>query len=81
MARSRLVDLSDGRCNSSSAEAGVIIAITAHGSTPPVGGMHYHRQRWSNHYCTHQGSEIPLTYPAASPLRARGAPQWNPNLL
>ncbi|GBM17173.1 hypothetical protein AVEN_47581-1 [Araneus ventricosus] len=76
LARSRLLYLSDGRCNGSSAEAGVIVAITGHGLTPRVGGTHYHRQRASLcHYCTHQRSEIPLTYPAASHLRTCGAPQ------
>ncbi|GBN38277.1 hypothetical protein AVEN_219718-1 [Araneus ventricosus] len=29
--------LSDGHCNSSSAEAGVLMAITGHGPTPPGG--------------------------------------------
>ncbi|GBM34884.1 Thymosin beta [Araneus ventricosus] len=58
--------LSDGRCNSSSAEAGVLVAIASHGSTLPVGGTH------PSHYCTHQGSEIPLTYPAAAHSRTYG---------
>ncbi|GBN17027.1 hypothetical protein AVEN_109522-1 [Araneus ventricosus] len=37
--------LSDGRCNSSSPEAGVLTAISGCGPTPPEGGTHYHRQR------------------------------------
>ncbi|GBL72721.1 hypothetical protein AVEN_127956-1, partial [Araneus ventricosus] len=52
--RSRPVYLSGG-------EAGVLMAVADHISTPPVGGRHYHRQRASpNHYCTHQGSETRL---------------------
>ncbi|GBN81187.1 hypothetical protein AVEN_19523-1 [Araneus ventricosus] len=59
IARSHSAYLSDGRCNSSSAEAGVLTAITVHGPTPPRGGMHCHRQRVSpNYYCTHQGDWI-----------------------
>ncbi|GBN21510.1 hypothetical protein AVEN_218894-1 [Araneus ventricosus] len=65
--------LSDGRCNSSSDKPGVLMAIKGHGSTLPVGGMRYHRQRVSpRYYCTHQGSEIPLTYRGT-----RGAVQWD----
>ncbi|GBL77925.1 hypothetical protein AVEN_143259-1 [Araneus ventricosus] len=68
--------LSDGRCNSSSTEAGVLTAITRHGPTPPEGGTHYHRQRASpSHYCTLRGSKNPLSYPAASYPCIRGAPQ------
>ncbi|GBM33992.1 hypothetical protein AVEN_166425-1 [Araneus ventricosus] len=64
IARSRPVYLSDSSCNSSSAEAGVLIG---HGLIPPVGSTHYHRKRTSpSHYCTHQGSETPLTSLAAS---------------
>ncbi|GBM11954.1 hypothetical protein AVEN_249442-1, partial [Araneus ventricosus] len=33
--------LSGGRCSSSSAEAGIITAITGQGPTPPEGGTHY----------------------------------------
>ncbi|GBM37003.1 hypothetical protein AVEN_31853-1 [Araneus ventricosus] len=74
--RSHLVYLSDVLCNSSSAEKGVLMAITGHSPTPTVGGKHYHRQRASpNHYCTHQGSETPLNYPAISHPRTHGAPQ------
>ncbi|GBL73428.1 hypothetical protein AVEN_159435-1 [Araneus ventricosus] len=69
-------ETSDGRCNCSSAETGVLVAITDHGPTLPVGGTHYHRQKGSpSHYCTHQGSETPLTYPVASHSRTRGATQ------
>ncbi|GBM04419.1 hypothetical protein AVEN_35592-1 [Araneus ventricosus] len=78
LAQSRSVYLSDGRCNSSSAEAGVLVAIVDHGPTPPVGGTHYHRHWESpNHYFTHQGSETPLTYAAASHPRTRGALKWD----
>ncbi|GBN81056.1 Mariner Mos1 transposase [Araneus ventricosus] len=59
IARSHPAYLSDGRCNSSSAEAGVLTAIKGNGPTPPRGGMHCHRQRVSpNYYCTHQGDWI-----------------------
>ncbi|GBM96632.1 hypothetical protein AVEN_15665-1 [Araneus ventricosus] len=34
--------LNDSRCNSSSIEAGVLVAITGHGPNPPVGGTYYH---------------------------------------
>ncbi|GBM72868.1 hypothetical protein AVEN_199122-1 [Araneus ventricosus] len=37
--------LSNGRYNNSSAEAGILMAITVHGPSPPVSGTHYHRQR------------------------------------
>ncbi|GBM68217.1 hypothetical protein AVEN_96142-1 [Araneus ventricosus] len=57
-----------------SAEAGVLVAITDHCSTPPVGGTYYHwRRDPSPHYCTPRRSEIPLTYAAASHPRTRGA--------
>ncbi|GBN16763.1 hypothetical protein AVEN_145095-1 [Araneus ventricosus] len=73
LARSSAVYLSDGRCNSSSAEAGVLTAIIVHGPTPPVGGTHYHQKRASpNHYCIHHGRETPVTYPAASHPPTRG---------
>ncbi|GBM02768.1 hypothetical protein AVEN_40834-1 [Araneus ventricosus] len=77
-ARSRSVHLSDGRCSSSSAETGVLMTITGHGPIAPVGGTHYHRQRANpNYYCSYQGSETPLTYPAASHPRTRGVPKWD----
>ncbi|GBM22648.1 hypothetical protein AVEN_144434-1 [Araneus ventricosus] len=69
--------LSDGGCNCSSAEAGVLMAITSHGPTTPEGGANYHRQRASlSHYCTHQRNETPLTHPAGFHLCIRGALQW-----
>ncbi|GBM17461.1 hypothetical protein AVEN_193757-1 [Araneus ventricosus] len=37
--------LNDSRCNRSSTEAGVPVAITGHAPTPPVGGTYYH-WRW-----------------------------------
>ncbi|GBM00748.1 hypothetical protein AVEN_74492-1 [Araneus ventricosus] len=46
-------NLSDSRCNSSSTEAGVLVAITGHGLTPPEGGTYY---RW-------WGQRPPLLYP------------------
>ncbi|GBL87402.1 hypothetical protein AVEN_118346-1 [Araneus ventricosus] len=74
--------LSDCRCNSSSADFRVLVAITSHSPIPPVEGTHYHRQRASpSHYCTHQGSETPLTYPVASHPRTRGAPQWDSKIV
>ncbi|GBN21115.1 hypothetical protein AVEN_49215-1 [Araneus ventricosus] len=49
--------------NSSSAEAGVLVAFTDHDPTPSVRGTHYHRQRENrSYYYTHQGSEITLTF-------------------
>ncbi|GBL75957.1 hypothetical protein AVEN_234282-1 [Araneus ventricosus] len=42
--RSRPAHLNDSHCNSSSSEAGILVALTGHGSTPPVGGTHYYRQ-------------------------------------
>ncbi|GBM02589.1 hypothetical protein AVEN_143963-1, partial [Araneus ventricosus] len=55
--------------------AGVLVAITGHGSTPPVEGTHYQWQ-WESpsDCCTHQGSKTPLTSPAVSHPRTRGAP-------
>ncbi|GBN54664.1 hypothetical protein AVEN_258112-1, partial [Araneus ventricosus] len=72
-ARSRLLYLSDGPCNTSKAEAEVLMAITGHGPTP-----HYHRQRASpSRYCTHQDSETPPTYPVTSHPRTLSALQWD----
>ncbi|GBM09576.1 hypothetical protein AVEN_29428-1 [Araneus ventricosus] len=34
--------VNDNHCSSSSTEAGVLVAITGHGPTPPVGGTYYH---------------------------------------
>ncbi|GBL87461.1 hypothetical protein AVEN_118393-1 [Araneus ventricosus] len=60
------MQLNDSRCNSSSAEAGVLVDITGHGQTPPARDTHSHQQRANpSHYCTHQGSETPLNFPAA----------------
>ncbi|GBO20092.1 hypothetical protein AVEN_54750-1 [Araneus ventricosus] len=71
----RLVQQNVSRCNRSSAETRVLLAITGHETIPPVGGTHCYRH-WAipSNCCTHQGSEIPFTYPAASQLRTRGAP-------
>ncbi|GBM58630.1 hypothetical protein AVEN_265671-1, partial [Araneus ventricosus] len=70
-----LVHLSDGHCNCSNAEARVLMSITGHGPNSRVGGSHYHRQRVNpTHYFTHQESDTPLTYPAASHPLTRGAP-------
>ncbi|GBM98709.1 hypothetical protein AVEN_117117-1 [Araneus ventricosus] len=52
--------LNDSRCNSSSTEAGVLMAITRHGSTPPEGG-HWLGDPAPRHRYTPRGSEIPLT--------------------
>ncbi|GBL93757.1 hypothetical protein AVEN_166794-1 [Araneus ventricosus] len=76
--QSRPVHLSDSL--GSSVEAGVLMAITGHGPTSPVGGTHYRRQRASSiqpYYCTHQGGETPLTYPVAFHPCTRGVPQWD----
>ncbi|GBL94261.1 hypothetical protein AVEN_16788-1 [Araneus ventricosus] len=71
----RPVYLNDGRCNSSNAEARVLVAISGHSPTPPVEGTHYRPQKASSsHYCNHQESETSLTYPACHP-RTRGVPQ------
>ncbi|GBM12947.1 hypothetical protein AVEN_164002-1 [Araneus ventricosus] len=73
MARNRPAYLSDGCCNSSIAETGVLVAITDHGPTPPVGGIHYHRRRASlSPHFTYQGNDTPLTYRTASQPRTRG---------
>ncbi|GBN69385.1 hypothetical protein AVEN_170432-1 [Araneus ventricosus] len=79
LARSRPVQPNHSRCYNSSAEAGILVAITGHGPTPPVGGTYYHQQ-WASpsHYCTHQGSDTPLTYPAVS---HRGASPGNQRLV
>ncbi|GBO43438.1 hypothetical protein AVEN_263244-1 [Araneus ventricosus] len=51
--KSRLVYLSDSRCDSSSAEAGVQMAITDHGSDYSRRRHELHRQRARpSHYCT-----------------------------
>ncbi|GBL97904.1 hypothetical protein AVEN_127013-3-2, partial [Araneus ventricosus] len=44
LCKSHPVYLSDGRCNSSSAETGVLMAITGYSPTQFVGGTQYHRQ-------------------------------------
>ncbi|GBM55554.1 hypothetical protein AVEN_105086-1 [Araneus ventricosus] len=62
--------LSDGRCNSSSAEAGVLVRISGHDPIPAEGGTHYQRQNASPiRYCTHHRSETPLAHPMASHSR------------
>ncbi|GBL83305.1 hypothetical protein AVEN_110630-1 [Araneus ventricosus] len=72
--RSRSVYPRDGRSNSSIAEAGVLMAITGHGPTPPEGGMHYYRQTASpNHYYHVQERKPAYLSPAVSHPRARGA--------
>ncbi|GBN12810.1 hypothetical protein AVEN_253846-1 [Araneus ventricosus] len=77
VARIRPLHLKGSLCDSSSDETGVLISTTCHGLTSPVVSTHYHRQRVSpNHYCIHQGSETPFTYPPASHPRTRGTCQW-----
>ncbi|GBM62275.1 hypothetical protein AVEN_264138-1 [Araneus ventricosus] len=72
MMLSHAVHLNGSRCNSSSAEAGILLAITGHVPTPPVGGMLYHRHRASpKHFYSLQGSETLLTSPATSDPRTR----------
>ncbi|GBL89739.1 hypothetical protein AVEN_104677-1 [Araneus ventricosus] len=67
--------VNDSLCNSSSTEAGVLMAITGHGPAPPEGDRHYHLR--SNTTLTFsvpaKRSENPLAYPAASDPRTRGA--------
>ncbi|GBM82816.1 hypothetical protein AVEN_37276-1 [Araneus ventricosus] len=67
--------LNDSRCDNSSAEAGVLMAITGHNPTAPVEGTHYHR-KWviPSHYRSQQGSETPFSYPAASHPHIHGVP-------
>ncbi|GBN13202.1 hypothetical protein AVEN_242435-1 [Araneus ventricosus] len=48
LARNRPMHLSDSRCDSSSAEAEVLMALTGNGPTPPEGDTYYHRQRASS---------------------------------
>ncbi|GBM43692.1 hypothetical protein AVEN_26559-1 [Araneus ventricosus] len=57
------------RCYSSSTEIGVLIAYhqtTARSLQKEVRAITGGRQHTPNHYCTHQGSEILLTYTAVS---------------
>ncbi|GBO31096.1 hypothetical protein AVEN_9226-1 [Araneus ventricosus] len=61
----------------SETEFGVPTAITGHGPTSAEGGTSHHRNGGNSiphRYFTHQGSENPLTYPAASHPRTRYAP-------
>ncbi|GBL79677.1 hypothetical protein AVEN_18217-1 [Araneus ventricosus] len=72
LVRIRPMHLNDSRCDSSSAEAGVLMTIADHGPTPPVGGTHNHRQSASpKHYCTMypSGKRDPVSHP-----RTRSAP-------
>ncbi|GBN76370.1 hypothetical protein AVEN_254201-1, partial [Araneus ventricosus] len=71
-------NLNNCRCNSSSTEALVLMAITGHGPTPPEGGTYYQLKEGSQlsiHVPTSR-REDPLTYPAASHPRIRGALSW-----
>ncbi|GBN70069.1 hypothetical protein AVEN_233062-1 [Araneus ventricosus] len=67
--------LNDSRCNSSSTEAGVLMAISGHGPTPPEGGSYCN---WRvdldpHHYYTHR-QERESAY-LSSGIRTRGAPK------
>ncbi|GBM71892.1 hypothetical protein AVEN_238541-1 [Araneus ventricosus] len=56
---------------------GVLKAITGYATTPPEGGTSRHPSGGNStphHNYTHQGSETPLTYQAASHPRIRGVP-------
>ncbi|GBM06115.1 hypothetical protein AVEN_265173-1 [Araneus ventricosus] len=58
----------DSHCNGSSTEAGVLVVITGHDPTPPVGGTYYHWREVTRPpplLCPRR-SEIPLTYLADS---------------
>ncbi|GBN91528.1 hypothetical protein AVEN_81825-1 [Araneus ventricosus] len=48
LARSRPMHLNDSRCDGSSVKADILMAITGHGPTYPVGGTHYQRQKVSD---------------------------------
>ncbi|GBM69130.1 hypothetical protein AVEN_6361-1 [Araneus ventricosus] len=63
--------LSEHRCNSSSAEAGVLLAFTGHGPTSPESGTHYHGRG--------QAQTIIVPTMEARPrfLIRRGVPQWD----
>ncbi|GBN83308.1 hypothetical protein AVEN_142335-1, partial [Araneus ventricosus] len=61
--------LNDSLYNSSSTEAGELVAITCHGPTPHVGNAYHH---WRGNQPPRR-SEIPLTYPTASHPRICGA--------
>ncbi|GBM08707.1 hypothetical protein AVEN_52780-1 [Araneus ventricosus] len=67
--------VNNSRCNSSSSETGVLVAVTGHGPTPP-GGVHTITGGVtpSHHYCTLRRSENLLTYLAASHPRTRCPP-------
>ncbi|GBN53893.1 hypothetical protein AVEN_107912-1 [Araneus ventricosus] len=78
----RPVYLNDSRCDSSGAEAGVLMAITGHSSDPSRRRHELYRQRARpSHYCTHRGSETQATYPEASHPCTRSAPQVGSLLL
>ncbi|GBM29124.1 hypothetical protein AVEN_40132-1 [Araneus ventricosus] len=75
---SRLVYLNDSRCDSSGAKAGDLMAITGNCSDSSRRRHELHRQRARpSHYCTHRGSEIQVTYPAASQPCTCSAPRWD----
>ncbi|GBN58446.1 hypothetical protein AVEN_194677-1, partial [Araneus ventricosus] len=84
LARNRSGYLSDGRYNSSSAEVGVLMAITGHSPTPPEGGMHYDRGQAPAIIVSTSRGENPVTCMAAShphtrvvPSRLEGDPPIN----
>ncbi|GBL78814.1 hypothetical protein AVEN_65346-1 [Araneus ventricosus] len=63
--------LSDCRCNGSSTETSVLVAITGLGSTPPEEGITGGGTQATPHSVSTSRSENPLTYSAASHLRTR----------
>ncbi|GBM48542.1 hypothetical protein AVEN_184564-1 [Araneus ventricosus] len=70
-------NLNDNRCNNSSSnEAGVLVAIACHGQTTPEGGTYCHwwRDPAPHHCYTPRGGECPLTYPAASHILVLAVP-------
>ncbi|GBN01303.1 hypothetical protein AVEN_240020-1 [Araneus ventricosus] len=66
--------LIDSHCNSSSAEAGVLIAIAGHDPIPPEGGTYYHW--WEDSIPPHLEREPAYLSAAAHIPRTRGAPRW-----
>ncbi|GBO21520.1 hypothetical protein AVEN_76743-1 [Araneus ventricosus] len=72
-------NLNDSRCNRLITEAGVLVVITSHSPTPPVGSTYIHWRmdsRLTPQLLYPTRSKNPLTYFVASHPRTRGAPRW-----
>ncbi|GBN19523.1 hypothetical protein AVEN_76263-1 [Araneus ventricosus] len=65
----------DRRCNSSSTETGVLVAITGHCPTSPGGVTYYHWRKVTQSPPLLYFQENLHTYPVASHPRTRGAPR------